>query len=256
MLPVPISFNDSGYDNPEGAAWLNNYNSSQNGGGSEGSGGGDFWGAWTAAVNAGHTGSIADFSDQYDANQRSATTRGTMTIQTGWMDWYSQVTNKDGSHKGPIRYINSTPIYSTVSIAQTRGVNMANTGVLPLSVALGAALSELTEVALVSLTRTAAVLSLLTLQGDTRHLENPVMPGPYTTERGIPWKPNVTEMNNKNYFNDGGPDWLKWIIWGAGGAAAGKAIRDNWQIPSIPPATTTTNKATEIAPTPFYKRSK
>lgn len=44
MLAVPMSFNDNGYYNPEGAAWLANYYSQweahYGGGGDEGGGGG------------------------------------------------------------------------------------------------------------------------------------------------------------------------------------------------------------------------
>jgi hypothetical protein len=242
-------------NNPAGEAWLANYYSQSFGGGG---GGGDS--QWVnsslnyshVCLENGYETSISNFDNKVN----TSSSNGTVTIQTGVLDVYNWWHFKGEKvwHQGSYR--NSEPIYSTIVIAQLGDVNMANAGVLSLSDAVSAALSEIGEAALVGITRAAGLLSLLTLQGDTRHIENPVMPGPYTTERGIPWKPNVTEMNNKNYFNDGGPDWVKWIIWGAGGAAAGKTIRDNWPVPSIPPSSTKTNKATEIAPTPFYKWSR
>lgn len=115
--------------------------------------------------------------------------------------------------------------------------------------AVGAALSELGEAAIVGISRLSVPLSFLTLQGDTRKV-NPAYghPSTWTTGTGTPFY-ETTPMDNKNYFNDGGPSWIKWVVWPTAGWTIGRKLYDNWQVPQIPPPTpTTTDKTTVVGP--------
>ena len=71
--------------------------------------------------------------------------------------------------------------------------------------------------------------------------ENPVFGDSKTwvPSRGQPWTPSNYTPNNKNYFNTGPgvPNWLQWLIWRTGGAAAGKKLYDIMPQPDIPQPT-------------------
>lgn len=67
MLPVPMSFNDNGYYNPEGAAWLANYYSQSFGGGGGGVyGGRGYYYDSRNEVYRNGKGQIVDFDEYYD----------------------------------------------------------------------------------------------------------------------------------------------------------------------------------------------
>jgi len=141
--------------------------------------------------------------------------------------------------------------------AKAGGVNEAYAGELTLSLSLWELLSDAGKAALITIGKVVAPLTLITISGDTRtnvYTENPVMPLPHTAERGMPWTPTVSAQSNKNYFNigPGNPDWLKWIVWSAGGLAAGKALYDNWPTPEIPPSPAPNTTPTVSPSTPFY----
>ncbi len=78
-------------------------------------------------------------------------------------------------------------------------------------------------------------------------------PGPWTTERGTPWNPNIEGPNNRSLFPKGNPkapDWMEWIIYPVGGWTAGHEFYKQWKGPDIPDisAPTTTDKTPQVGP--------
>jgi RHS repeat-associated protein len=159
--------------------------------------------------------------------------------------------------------VETTTKLSTCIIAPDRRIgNNDNSGganqagiELPLVAALGASLGEALAALGVVVTRALGVVSLVfTVSGDTR-LDNPVYGNrsKWRAETGTPFNFISPQQSNKDYFNSGPdvPDWLKWITWGAGGLAAGKAVRDNMPTPDIPQVPPT-DQTPKVGPTPFY----
>jgi RHS repeat-associated protein len=142
-LNNPLSFSDPGgflmtptssnyNDNPEGGAWLANYYYEHGGGG-----GGPSWVnsfldySHTCFENGGEV-SVSDFD-----NKVNTSSNGSITIQTGIIDYYT-FTSTDGGetwHKG--NYINSKPIYSTIPSASGFWDPSLNTNKFDQSISLG-----------------------------------------------------------------------------------------------------------------------
>jgi len=129
-LPNPA---DAGHPyNPEAAAWLANYymNWDYNYGGipgNSGSGGGGGSSSWVnsyldyahACFENGYKSSTSNFNYEVNRQTNSPGNNGTITIQTGWIDWYNGYYDKDGV-RHTTSYRNSTPIYSNISVGSEK----------------------------------------------------------------------------------------------------------------------------------------
>ncbi len=59
--------------------------------------------------------------------------------------------------------------------------------------------------------------------------------------------------NNEYFFNNGPkvPEWVKWVTWLTGGAAAGNEIRKSWVVPNLPKNSSVPSKPQYVPYDPY-----